>query len=149
LLWDGQLVDAQHRDAYRQLWSAVFSDLYLFERLYGLDPTGLQARATHLLDKLGLAGVVSVQDGAFSSLDVSQGQRKRLGLFVALLEDRPLYLFDEWAADQDPEWKHIFYRELLPELRAQGKGVVVITHDDRYFDAADRVLVLHDGQLDG
>ena len=79
---------------------------------------------------------------------MSHGQRKRLGLFVALLEDRPFYLFDEWAADQDPEWKRIFYRELLPELRARGKGVVVITHDDRYFDAADRVLVLHDGQLD-
>ncbi|HEX7479076.1 MAG TPA: cyclic peptide export ABC transporter [Polyangiales bacterium] len=148
LLWDGQLVDAQHRDAYRQLWSAVFSDPYLFDRLYGLDPTNLEQRATQLLSKLQLTGIVRVTDGTFSSLEVSQGQRKRLGLFVALLEDRPLYLFDEWAADQDPQWKQTFYRELLPELRARGKGVVVITHDDRYFDAADRLLVLHDGQLD-
>jgi putative ATP-binding cassette transporter len=67
---------------------------------------------------------------------------------VALLEDRPFYLFDEWAADQDSESKRLFYRELLPELRARGKGVVVITHDDRYFDAGDRLIVLHDGQVD-
>jgi putative ATP-binding cassette transporter len=148
LRWDGARVTAQNADLYRQLWSVVFSDVHLFDRLYGIDPQGLPQRSGELITKLGLQGVVSVTHGEFSSLDVSHGQRKRLGLFVALLEDRPFYLFDEWAADQDPDWKRIFYRELLSELRARGKGVVVITHDDRYFDAADRRLVLHDGQLD-
>ncbi len=145
--WDGKVVDASNRDLYRQLWSVVFSDLYLFDKLYGLDPAELEQRGATLLAQLGLEGVVSLKDGKLSSLDVSQGQRKRLGLFVALLEDRPLYAFDEWAADQDPEWKRTFYRELLPSLRARGKGVIVITHDDRYFDAADRLLHLRDGEL--
>lgn len=149
VLWDGKPVDDTNRDLYRQLWSVVFSDLYLFDRLYGLDPHELQQRGAALLKQLGLEGVVSLDGGALSSLNVSQGQRKRLGLFVALLEDRPLYAFDEWAADQDPEWKRIFYRELLPSLRARGKGVIVITHDDRYFDAADRLLRLQDGELAG
>jgi putative ATP-binding cassette transporter len=147
LLWDGERVAAHNVDAYRQLWSAVFSDVHLFDRLYGIDPEQRERRAAELTAKLGLQGVVRVEDGEFSSLAVSQGQRKRIGLLVALLEDRPFYLFDEWAADQDPEWKRIFYRELLPELRARGKGVVAITHDDRYFDAADRLLALQDGRL--
>jgi putative ATP-binding cassette transporter len=148
LRWDGVLVAPHNVDLYRQLWSAVFSDVHLFDRLYGIDAQQIEQRGAELTTKLGLHGVVSVKHGAFSTLDVSQGQRKRLGLLVALLENRPFYLFDEWAADQDPDWKRIFYRQLLPELRAQGKCVVVITHDDRYFDAADRVLVLHDGQVD-
>lgn len=148
LRWDGTSVDAQNRDLYRQLWSGVFFDVHVFDRLYGIGAAVVQERAQPLLERLGLSSVVSVRDGAFSTIELSQGQLKRLSLFVALLEDRPFYLFDEWAAEQEPGWKQIFYRELLPELRAKGKGVVVITHDDRYFDTADRVLQLHDGALD-
>lgn len=147
LLWDGRRVTAQNIDLYRQLWSAVFSDVHLFDQTYGLEYE--QQRAAELISHLGLEGTVRVDDkGAFSTLELSQGQRKRLGLLVALLEDRPFYIFDEWAADQDPQWKNRFYRELLPELRARGKCVVAITHDDRFFDAADRLIVLHDGQVD-
>jgi putative pyoverdin transport system ATP-binding/permease protein len=90
---------------------------------------------------------VSIKDGAFSTLELSQGQRKRLALLVAYLEDRPFYVFDEWAADQDPLFKDVFYRELLPELKAKGKTVLVITHDDRYFHLADRYIKLEYGQL--
>jgi putative ATP-binding cassette transporter len=67
-------------------------------------------------------------------------------LLTAYLEDRPIYLFDEWAADQDPQYKSVFYTELLPELKAKGKGVIVITHDDRYFHLADRVFKLEYGK---
>jgi putative ATP-binding cassette transporter len=80
---------------------------------------------------------------------LSQGQRKRLALVTAMLEDRPFYVFDEWAADQDPQYKEIFYGELLPALRARGKGVVVVTHDDRYFRLGDRVLKLEEGRIVG
>jgi putative ATP-binding cassette transporter len=90
---------------------------------------------------------VKVVDGAFSNRALSTGQRKRLALVVAYLEDRPFYLFDEWAADQDPSFKAVFYEQLLPELRARGKAVIVITHDDRYFDLADRLLKLDNGQI--
>jgi putative ATP-binding cassette transporter len=90
---------------------------------------------------------VKVVDGAFSTRSLSTGQRKRLALVVAYLEDRPLYLFDEWAADQDPAFKAVFYEQLLPELRARGKTVIVVTHDDRYFSIADRVLKLENGMV--
>jgi putative pyoverdin transport system ATP-binding/permease protein len=88
-----------------------------------------------------------VRDGVFSTLGLSQGQRKRLALLVAYLEDRPFYVFDEWAADQDPLFKDVFYRRLLPDLKARGKTVLVISHDDRYFALADRSIKLDDGQI--
>jgi len=58
-----------------------------------------------------------------------------------------VYLFDEWAADQDPVFKKVFYTQLLPELKARGKAVLVISHDERYFGAADRVIRLDYGKL--
>jgi putative ATP-binding cassette transporter len=96
---------------------------------------------------LALDHKVRVTDQRLSTTDLSQGQRRRLALLTAYLEDRPFYVFDEWAADQDPHYKQIFYTELLPELRARGKGVAVITHDDRYFHLGDRIVKLHDGQI--
>ncbi|MEK6296921.1 MAG: cyclic peptide export ABC transporter [Paraburkholderia tropica] len=128
LLVDGAAVDDATRAAYRQYFSVVFSDFHLFDSLLGLS-----------------AG--RIQDGAFSTLALSQGQRKRLALLVAFLEDRPFYVFDEWAADQDPAFKDVFYRTLLPELKTKGKTVLVITHDDRYFDLADRLIKLDSGRI--
>src|SRR5205814_700984 len=90
---------------------------------------------------------VKVKDGVLSTTAVSQGQRKRLALLTAYLEDRPFYLFDEWAADQDPYFKNVFYTELLPELKARGKTVLVITHDDKFFHLADRIIKLDYGKL--
>jgi putative ATP-binding cassette transporter len=90
---------------------------------------------------------VKVANGALSTTAVSQGQRKRLALLTAYLEDRPFYLFDEWASDQDPYFKRIFYTELLPDLKARGKTVLVISHDDKYFDIADRLIKLDYGKI--
>ncbi len=144
---DGQAIGENERDSYRQLFSTVFADFFLFEKLLGADPQGLDARARGFLQRLQLDQKVQVQDGALSTVDLSQGQRKRLALLAAYLEDRPVFLFDEWAADQDPAFKALFYQELLPELRARGRTVFVISHDDRYYDVADRVLKLDDGRL--
>src|SRR5689334_21690227 len=88
------------------------------------------------------------RDGALSTIELSQGQRKRLALLTAYLEDRPIYVFDEWAADQDPQFKEIFYYQLLPNLKAAGKTTIVITHDDRYYHVADRVVKLNYGRLE-
>jgi putative ATP-binding cassette transporter len=90
---------------------------------------------------------VRIADGRFSTTALSQGQRKRLALLTAYLEDRPFYLFDEWASDQDPVFKDVFYTRLLPELKKRGKAVLVITHDDRYFWVADRVIKLDYGKV--
>ncbi|MCL6408549.1 ATP-binding cassette domain-containing protein, partial [Dickeya dadantii] len=134
---------------YRQLFSAVFSDFHLFESLIGLNDADstLDSRANALLAKLHLENKVTVENGYFSTRNLSQGQRKRLALVVTYLEDRPFYLFDEWAADQDPLFKRVFYQELLPELAARGKAVLAITHDDRFFHLADHCIKLENGRL--
>lgn len=132
---------------YRQHFSAVFSDFYLFERLLGLETPERLAAVPYYLDKLRLSHKVRLEGDRFSTTSLSQGECKRLGLLMAYLDDRPAYLFDEWAADQDPIFRDIFYCQLLPELKKQGKTVFVISHDDRYFGVADRLLKLDYGQL--
>ena len=144
---DGKVVTDEMREKYRQLFSVVFSDFYLFESLFGLDSIYLDANARNYLAQLQLDHKVKVEDGALSTVDLSQGQRKRLALLTAYLEDRPIYLFDEWAADQDPLFKEIFYHQLLPELKAKGKALIVISHDDRYYHVADRVIKLDYGEI--
>lgn len=143
---DGAVVGDGGREAYRQLFSAVFADFYLFDDVLGHDAASDKLARQYLM-RLQLAHKVQIEAGRFSTTALSQGQRKRLALLAAYLEDRPFYVFDEWAADQDPVFKRVFYTELLPDLRARGKAVLVITHDDQYFHLADRCLRLEDGRL--
>ena len=152
---DGAAVDAERRDDYRQLFTTVFSDFYLFEDLAAGEGEAhgeasmqvLPQRALPYLERLEIAHKVSLKDGAFTTTDLSTGQRKRLALVHAYLEGRPVLVFDEWAADQDPTFRHLFYTELLPELRAKGHLLVVISHDDRYFHLADRVITMQAGKI--
>jgi putative pyoverdin transport system ATP-binding/permease protein len=145
---DRKVITGQNRDDYRQLFSAVFYDFYLFDNLLGLRGSNLDDQAADYLEQLHLNHKVKVKDGILSTTSVSQGQRKRLALLTAYLEDRPFYLFDEWASDQDPHFKNVFYTQLLPELKARGKTVLVISHDDKYFHVADRIIKLDYGKLE-
>jgi putative ATP-binding cassette transporter len=142
---DDVAVDPGNVAAYRDMISAIFSDFHLFPRLYGLEVA--DAAADHLIARMQMSDKVRVVDGAFSTLALSTGQRKRLAMVIALLEDRPICVFDEWAADQDPEFRAYFYDELLPSLRRAGKLVVVVSHDDRYFHCADQVVTLEYGTV--
>jgi putative pyoverdin transport system ATP-binding/permease protein len=144
---DGRVVDDENREAYRQLFSTVYADGYLFPDFNGIDADTIERRARAGLERLGLAAHVSVQGSSFSNLDLSQGQQRRLALLGAWLEDRPICILDESAANQDLSFKRLFYNALLPELRAAGKALLVISHDDSYFDVADRVIRLQDGRL--
>lgn len=140
---DGRVVSME---SHRELFSAIFSDYHLFDRLYGLknvDPDRVNA----LLKKMRIDHKTRYIDGRFTTLDLSTGQRKRLALVCSLLDDRPIYIFDEWASDQDPSFRSYFYRELLAELKSMGKTIIAVTHDDRYFDVADRLLPLEFGQM--
>jgi putative ATP-binding cassette transporter len=145
----GALITDKNRSWYRDHFAAVFSDFFLFDRLLGLDGDGVDTQAREWLRRLELDAKVEIRGGAFSTTALSQGQRKRLALLTAFLEDRPIYVFDEWAADQDPHYRDIFYRGLLPELKARGKTVVVISHDERYYHLGDRVVKLEYGQIAG
>lgn len=143
----GEVVGPHNTEWFRQHTTAVFADFHLFDDYLGLAADDLDDRVRGLLHDLELAHAVTVRDGKLSTLALSTGQRKRLALLTALLEDRPVYLFDEWAADQDPRFREVFYDRIIPDLRARGKTVVVITHDDRYFDRADQLVKLDFGQV--
>lgn len=144
---DGMPITGKNREWYCQHFSAVFSDFYLFDSLLGLRSTDLDTRAHRYLVELELDDKVQIRNGALSTTALSQGQRKRLALLTAFLEDRPIYVFDEWAADQDRHYREIFYTRLLADLKARGKTIVVISHDDRYYHLGDRIVKLEYGRL--
>jgi putative ATP-binding cassette transporter len=145
---DNVLITDENREFYREHFTMIFSDYFLFDSLLGLENPELDAQANEYLVKFHLDHKVQVKEGVISTTDLSQGQRKRLALLTAYLEDRPIYIFDEWAADQDPQFKEIFYLHLLPELKARGKAIVVISHDDHYYHVADRIIKLDYGTVD-
>lgn len=147
IILDGVPVTEDNKEFYRQHFSAVFSDFYLFDQMLGLIHPDLDSQAREYLAQFKLSHKVTIKNGKLSTTELSQGQRKRLALLTAYLEDRPIYIFDEWAADQDPQFKAVFYLQLLPELKSKGKTVFVISHDDRYYQIADRVIKLDDGQV--
>jgi putative ATP-binding cassette transporter len=120
----------------------------LFDQLLG--PRGEPAdpaRVHELLTLLELGNKVSVTDARLSNTRLSAGQKKRLALLLSLLETRPVLVLDEWAADQDPQYRELFYHQLLPALRDHGLTVFAITHDDKFFSVADRILEADTGQL--
>lgn len=139
---------SRDRQWYCQYFSTIFSDFHLFN--YALDKHGNVAEDEVIkehLKKLQLQNKVTSDNGVISSLALSHGQKKRLALLLSYLEDASIYIFDEWAADQDPYFRKYFYCTLLPELKARGKTVIAITHDDAYFHIADRVLKFDNGAL--
>ncbi|NWD74702.1 cyclic peptide export ABC transporter [Pseudomonas gingeri] len=149
VLLNGTVLGADDGEWHREHFAAIFSDFYLFADVLGEQGNreGLEARVEHYLKRLGLEHKVRLNDGSLSTTALSQGQRKRLALLLMMMEGREVLLLDEWAADQDPVFRHVFYHELLPELKADGKTVIAITHDDRYFDQADHIYRLDYGHL--
>ena len=145
---DKQPVDSQNNADYRQLYSAIFSDQHIFKQLIGRQ--GQQpdeALVKAWLHKLNLQDKISVADNQLSTDKLSQGQRKRLAMLIAVAEQKDILLLDEWAADQDPAFRRVFYQILIPELKALGKTLFIISHDDGYFEHADRLLLMKEGRL--
>ena len=143
---DGTPVASLDTQSYRELFSAVFADFHLFERLYGLLGTPEQP-VTALLTEMQLDRKVQFLGDRFTTLDLSTGQRKRLALIVSMLDDKPVFIFDELAADQDPEFRRFLYEQLLPNLKAAGHTVIAATHDDRYFHIADTIIRMEYGKV--
>ena len=148
VLFNSKPVTDRNREWYRQQFSVIFYDFYLFDRLIGIDPNQQQQIQAYLA-LLEIDRKVRIKDGVLSTTNLSQGQRKRLALLTAYLEDRPIYVFDEWASDQDPVFKEVFYQKLLPELKHRSKTVIAVTHDDRYFNQCDRLIKLDYGRVVG
>ncbi len=145
--FDDTAVNAGNLTAARTRIGVIFSNYYLFRKLYRPLTDADRARIDGWIDLLGLRGKTELVDDAFTTTKLSDGQRRRLALLVALLEDKDIYVFDEWAADQDPGFKRIFYRDILQSMKRDNKLVIVITHDDRYFDCADRLIFMDSGAI--
>jgi len=143
---DDVAVGPANIQSYRNLFSAIFSDFHLFDKLHGLRDAAPE-RVNALLRLMEISDKTAFGNGRFTNTHLSTGQRKRLALVVSYLEDKPVYVFDEVAADQDPHFRRYFYETLLPELKSAGKTVVMVSHDDRYFHVADRVLQMDYGKL--
>jgi len=146
ILWDGVPVGRNNVADYRNLFATVFWDFHLFDRLYGL-PQRTDAEVNGLLEEFGINHLTRYENGAFARTDLSTGQRKRLALAVAILERRPILIFDEVAAEQDAEFRDSFYRKVVPRLKAEGHTVLIASHDDRYFDVADQIILMRDGRI--
>jgi putative pyoverdin transport system ATP-binding/permease protein len=144
---NGERIFHENVEWFRQNSSAIFTDFHLFEDYLGFDRPGIDDEVRRYLEELEIAHKVTVQDGRLSTIALSQGQRKRLALLTTLLEDRQIVVFDEWAADQEPRFRDVFYKEILADLKRRRKTVIVITHDDRYFDIADQLIKLDFGRI--
>ncbi|MEX0844873.1 MAG: cyclic peptide export ABC transporter [Balneolaceae bacterium] len=147
LKYYGQPVNDRNLKHYRSHFSTVFSDSYVFDHLHHISVAKLDREGDYLIELLELTNKVSIVENRFTTKKLSDGQRKRLSLIQAILEDKDIYLLDEWAAHQDPHFKTIFYNKIIPFLAKKGKTVIVITHDDRYFETADRIVKMQDGQI--
>lgn len=144
---NGIAVTAKDLQAYRDRFATVLSGYHLFGELYGIEPIDT-GKSDALIREMEIDHKVSLNGVSFSTTSLSQGQRKRLALIVARLEDKPVLVLDEWAADQDPHFRVVFYQQILPALRDQGKVIICVTHDDRWFDIADRIYHVRDGVFD-
>lgn len=145
---DNIAISEQDKHLYRALSSSVFFDVYLFKFFLNSEAELADDDDIKLLaNMLNINHKLKIKNGRIESDRLSQGQRKRIALMQSLLQDKDILLFDEVAADQDPEFKHFFYHSLLPDLKRKGKTLIVISHDDRYFDCADSLLKMEDGKL--
>lgn len=144
---DNKVVNSQYLQEYRELYSAIFADFHLFDKLYGLDEWD-NDKVENYIEEMELMEKTSFQDGVFSNINLSTGQRKRIAMIVSRLEDREIYIFDEWAAEQDPEFRQYYYYTLLPKLKSENKTLIIVSHDDsQFFSTADRVIKMEHGKL--
>ena len=144
---DGTTVTRRNIQSYREMFSTIFSDFHVFEKLYGALGTA-ETEVSDLLEQMQLDSKVKFVNDTFTTLELSTGQRKRLALVVSLLDDKPVFIFDELAADQDPEFRKFLYEEVLPRLKSLGHTVIAASHDDRYFHVADKLIKMEYGKIE-
>ena len=147
ITYKNQLVDDYHLQSYRNLFAVSFADSYVFQELSYLKDSALLDSSSELIEMLELKDKISIEDFTISDVNLSFGQRGRLNLLRTILEDKPITVFDEWAANQDPYFKDKFYNHILPYLKKMGKTVIMVSHDDNYYHVADRIVKLTEGKV--
>ena len=146
IMINGKKLTLENYQQYREMFSTIFTDFHVFKKLYGVTDL-MQDKLTDMMRDLKLDDKTSIKDGSFDSSNLSRGQKKRFAYMISYLDNRQIYVFDEFAADQDPGFKKYFYYTILPALKAEGKTVIAVTHDDNYFDACDRLIKMDYGKI--
>ena len=131
----------------QSLTAAVFTDNHIFSKNYEEYELENNIEYKEYLKLMELEEVVGNDKDSSVRRKFSKGQSKRMSLIFALLEDKPILILDEWAADQDPYFRKFFYEELIPKFKQEGKTIIAVTHDDAYFHQADRILKFDYGQI--
>lgn len=147
ILYNDIEVTADNYPYYSDNIASIFSDNHLFLENYNQfnlenDSVEDYLKKYQLEEKVK----VDMENDRFDA-SLSRGQQKRLAMIMSLLEDKEVLVLDEWAAEQDPTFRNYFYKVILPELKNSGKTVIAITHDDAYFDCADRILKFDYGKI--
>lgn len=141
------IIDRVDTLRYQSYWGVIYQTPHIFSMVLAIDLAKKKDELSRYLELFELKDKIELNGNTFMNVEkLSYGQKKRLGLMLALLEDKPIYLFDEWAADQDPHFRKMFYVTILPELKSRGKAIIAVTHDDEYFDMADELIKLRSGQ---
>ncbi len=143
---DSRRIGKADYPAYRDLFAVIYTDFHLFDKFYGVQDIHAD-KVNAWLKKMKMEDKVQYREGGFTQTSLSTGQRKRLAFIAAMLEDKPILVMDEFAADQDPQFRRYFYETLLPEVKAMGKTVIAVTHDDHFFHVADRLLKMEEGSM--
>jgi len=138
----------------RHLVSFVFQTFNLLESLSAVENvevalnfagvTGREARqrATRLLVDLGMEERLH-----FKPRVLSGGEKQRVSIARALANEPQLVLADEPTANLDSKHGHDVVALLRDIARKQGRTVVIVSHDHRIHEVADRILWLEDGRF--
>ena len=109
--------------------------------LAGVSPRGARARASELLDQVGLGDRASHQPSALSG-----GEQQRVAIARALANEPLVVLADEPTGNLDSAATTDVLR-LFDQLHANGQTLVVVTHDERIAATADRLISMRDGRF--
>jgi len=155
---NGAVISAMREDrlpAFRlRQFGFIFQDFNLLSALTALENVaivaelagarGAQARrkAQELLTSLDLGARLN-----FLPEKLSGGEKQRVAIARALINEPAIILADEPTANLDSKIGHEIMRLLRDIAKVQGRSVVIVSHDQRIQDIADRVLWLEDGEF--
>jgi len=148
------LAESQLPDIRLKQFGFIFQDFNLLSALTALENVAIVAelagtksgearrKATTLLTGLGLGERLD-----FLPEKLSGGEKQRVAIARALVNNPTLILADEPTANLDSKIGHEIMRLLRSIAKDQGRSVVIVSHDQRIKDIADRVLWLEDGEF--
>lgn len=145
--YKGEVLTFDNIQSYRNKLCCHFTDSPVFDDISYISEAKFK-KSDYFIDQLELKGKTNLSFFRISDFNLSFGQKSRLNLMRLLIEDKSIFILDEWAANQDVHFKEKFYLEIIPKLKKEGKTVILISHDDKYYSIADKVISLRNGQIE-